>query len=47
MAMFHDDLLSEEDLDNIDNDNEGYDDLDESCSAKKEMKKNLKTGKKR
>ena len=47
MATFHDDLLSEEDLDNIDNDNEGYDDFDGSCSANKEMKKNLKTGKKR
>ena len=47
MATFHDDLLSEEDLDNTDNDNEGYDDFDESCSANEEMKKNLKTGKKR
>ena len=47
MATFHDDLLSEEDLDKIVNDNEGYDDFDESCSANKEMKKKLKTGKKR
>ena len=32
MATFDDDLFSEEDLDNIDNDSEGYDDVDE-CSS--------------
>ena len=32
MATFDDDLFSEEDLDNIDNDNGGYDDVDE-CSS--------------
>ena len=32
MATFDDDLFSEEDLDNIDNDSEGYDDVDECGS---------------
>ena len=38
--------LSEEDLDNIEDDNEGDEDADESSSDKEEMKKILKTGKK-
>ena len=32
MAMFDDNLLSEEDLSNIDNDKEGDDDVDDSSS---------------
>ena len=32
-----DDLLSEEDLDNFDNDNEGDDNIDESSSGNEEM----------
>ena len=40
-------LLSEEDLNNIENANEGDDDVDESSSDIEEMKKILKTGKKR
>ena len=47
MATFGDDALSEEDLDNIDKDNEGDDDVDESSSDSEEMKKILKIGKKR
>ena len=39
--------LSEEDLDNIEDDNEGDEDADESSSDKEEMKKILKTGKKK
>ena len=39
MATFDDDLLSEEHLDNIDNENEGGDDADESSSDNEEMKK--------
>ena len=46
MATFDDDLLSEEDSDNIDNDNEGDDNVDESFSDNEEMKKKLKIGKK-
>ena len=46
MATFGDDALSEEDLDNIDKDNEGDDDVDESSSDIEEMKKILKIGKK-
>ena len=37
MATFDDDLLSEEDLDNIDNNNEGDHDIDESSSNNEEM----------
>ena len=36
MATFHD-LLSEEDLDNFGNDNEGDDNIDESSSGNEEM----------
>ena len=39
MATFDDDLLSEEHLDNIDNENKGGDDADESTSDNEEMKK--------
>ena len=39
MATFDDNLLSEEDLDNIDNDKEGDDDVNESSSDNEEMKK--------
>ena len=39
MATSDDDLLSEEHLDNIDNDNEGDDDVDQSSSDNAEMKK--------
>ena len=46
MATFDDNLLSEEDLDNIDNENE-VDDNVESSSDNEEMKKLLKIGKKR
>ena len=46
MATFDGDLLSEEELDNIDNDNEGDDDVDESISDKEETKKIFKIGKK-
>ena len=44
---FDDDLLSEEDLDNIENDNEGNNCVDESSSDNEEMNKILKIGKKR
>ena len=47
MATFYDDLLSEKDLDNIDNDKEEDDDVDESSSDDEEMKKIYKIGKKR
>ena len=47
MATFYDDLLSEEDLDNIENDKEEDDDVDESSSDDEEMKKIYKIGKKR
>ena len=46
MAMFDDNLLSEEDLDNIDNDKEGDGDLDDSSSDKEEMKRISKVDKK-
>ena len=39
MATFDDNLLSEEDLDNIDNDKDGDDDVNESSSDNEEMKK--------
>ena len=39
MGTFDDDLLSEEHLDNIDNENEGGDDADESSSDNEAMKK--------
>ena len=39
MATFDNDLLSKEHLDNIDNDNEGGDDVDDSSSDNEEMKK--------
>ena len=45
MTAFDDDLLSEEDLYNIENDNEGDEDVDESSSDKEEMKKIFKIGK--
>ena len=47
MTTFDDDLLSKEDLDNIDNDNEADDDVNESSSHNEEMKKILNIGKKR
>ena len=46
-TLLGDDVLSEEDLNNIENANEGDDDVDESSSDIEEMKKILKTGKKR
>ena len=46
MATFDKYLLSEEDLDNIDTDNEGDDNVDESSSDNEEMKKILNIGKK-
>ena len=46
MATFDDDLLSEEELDNIDNDNQGDDDVDESSPDNEEMKKSFKISKK-
>ena len=46
MMTFDDDFLSEEDLVNIENDNEGDEDVDESSSDKKEMKKIFKIGQK-
>ena len=42
MATFYDDLLSEEDLNDIDNDNKGDDNVDESSSDNEETKKLLK-----
>ena len=45
MTAFDDDLLSEEDLYNIENDNEGDEDVDESSSDKEEMKKIFTIGK--
>ena len=42
MATLDDDMLSEEDLDNIDNDNEGDDDVEKSSSNNEEMKNILK-----
>ena len=47
MATFDEDLLSEEDLDNIDNDKEGDDNVGESSSDDEEMKKKFQTDKKR
>ena len=50
MTTFDDDflsVLSEEDLHNIENDNEGDEYVDESSSNKEEMKKILQIGKKR
>ena len=41
MATFDNDLLSKEHLHNIDNDNEGGDDVDDSSSDNEEMKKML------
>ena len=41
MATFDEDLLSEEDLDNIDNDKEGDDNVGESSSDDEEMKKKI------
>ena len=46
MAMFDDNLLSEEDLSNIDNDKEGDDDVDDSSSDNEEMKRISKVDKK-
>ena len=46
MAIFDDDFLSEKDLDYVENDNEGDDDVDESSSDNEEMKKILKIDKK-
>ena len=50
MATFDNDLLSEEDVDNINNDNEGDDHVGESSSdngeIEMEMKRILKIGKK-
>ena len=42
MATLDDDILSEESLDNIDNDNEGDDDVEKSSSDNEEMKNILK-----
>ena len=47
MATFDEDLLSEEDLDNIDNDKEGDDNVSESSSDDEEMKKKFQIDKKR
>ena len=47
MTTFDDDLLSKEDLDNIDNDNEADEDVNESSSHNEEMKKILNIGKRR
>ena len=44
--MFDDNLLSEEDLSNIDNDKEGDDDVDDSSSDNEEMKRISKVDKK-
>ena len=41
MATFDNDLLSKEHLHNIENDNEGGDDVDDSSSDNEEMKKML------
>ena len=46
MAMFGDNLLSEEDLDNIDNDKEGDGGVDDSSSDNEEMKRISKFDKK-
>ena len=46
MTTFDDDLLSEEHLDNIENDKEGDEDADQNNSDKEDMKKILKIGKK-
>ena len=46
MAMFDNNLLSEEDLNNIDNEKEGDGDLDDSSSDKEEMKRISKVDKK-
>ena len=46
MAMFDNNLLSEEDLSNIDNDKEGDDDVDDSSSDNEEMKRISKVDKK-
>ena len=45
-TLLGDDVLSEEDLNNIENANEGDDDVDESSSDIEEMKKILKTSSK-
>ena len=42
MATLDDDILSEESLGNIDNDNEGDDDVEKSSSDNEEMKNILK-----
>ena len=42
MATLDDDILSEESLDNIDNDKEGDDDVEKSSSDNEEMKNILK-----
>ena len=42
MATLDDDILSEESLDNTDNDNEGDDDVEKSSSDNEEMKNILK-----
>ena len=42
MATLDDDILSEESLDNIDNDNEGDDDVEKSSSDNEQMKNILK-----
>ena len=42
MATLDDDILSEESLDNIDNENEGDDDVEKSSSDNEEMKNILK-----
>ena len=47
MAMFDDNLLSGEDLVNIDNDNEGNNDINKSSSDNEVIKKILKIVKKR
>ena len=42
MTIINDGLLSEEDLDNTDNDNQGDNNVDENSSGNEEMKKVLK-----
>ena len=47
MTVINDGLLSEEDLDNTDNDNQGDNNVDENSSGNEQMKKVLKIRQKR
>ena len=47
MTIINDGLLSEEDLDNTDNDNQGDNNVDENSSGNEEMKKVFKISQKR